>query len=112
MAMRHETKEEIVIEGVREDGRHFRPSDWIERLGTVNASFGPDHRLRYDPNVQPCMVEGQKCLVVNRDLEQDNPALYFYLIDFARDNHLRMHTGRGEPVAADAQRDEHHPVAA
>lgn len=87
-------EERIVIESVREDGRKFRPSDWIERISTMLADFGPDHRLHYATGVQPCMIDGQKCLVVDRHLEQSNPAAYGFIIRFARDNQLRVQADR------------------
>ena len=84
----------IVIESVREDGRKFRPSDWIERISTMLAEFGPDHRLHYANGVQPCMIDGQKCLVVDPHLEQSNPAAYGFILQFARDNQLRVQADR------------------
>ena len=80
----------LVIEGVMEDGRKFRPSDWVERLSTVLASFGPDHRLRYAKGVRPCYINGQKCLIVNKSLEQEDPAAYAYVRGFAAANGLRI----------------------
>jgi len=79
-----------IIEGVMEDGRKFRPSDWVERLSTVLASFGPDHRLRYAEGAQPCFIHGQKCLRVERSLAEKDPVAYQYVCDFARSNGLRI----------------------
>ncbi len=79
-----------IIEGIMEDGRRFRPSDWVERLSTALASFGPDHRLRYATAVQPCFINGQKCLRVEGSLEENDPGAYQYVRDFARSNHLRV----------------------
>jgi len=73
-----------------EDGRKFRPSDWVERLSTVLASFGPDHRLRYAEDVQPCFINGQKCLRVESSLAEKDPEAYRYVCDFARSNGLRI----------------------
>jgi len=103
----------IVIESVREDGRPFRPTDWIERISTQTASFGADHRLHYSDSVQPCTIDGQKCLVVDRHLEQRNPAVYQYILHFAHENHLRIQHDRrlcDESVAA--ERREPGPSAA
>lgn len=84
----------VVIEGIKEDGNRLRPSDWIERLSSSLASFGMDHRLRYDTCVQPCVVDGQKCLVVARDLSEKNPAAYDFIMGFARSNQLRLQLDR------------------
>lgn len=80
-----------VIEGVKEDGRPFRPSDWIERISTTVATFGRDHRLHYSTSVRPLMIKGQKCLVVDQALEQENPVAFDYVMGFARANGLRVH---------------------
>jgi len=83
-------EKQLVIESVNEDGRKFRPSDWIERISAVMGSFGPDHRLHYSKSVQPKIVNGEKCLVVDSRLEQDDPTGYQYIIKFARENQLRV----------------------
>lgn len=84
----------LVITGVQENGKKFRPSDWIERLSSTLASFQVDHRLRYSSGVQPCMIEGENCLVVARWLETANPAAYDYVMGFARANQLRIQMDR------------------
>lgn len=84
----------IIIESVREDGRVFRPNDWIERMSALLATFGPDHRLHYADSVQPCMIQGEKCLVVERGLAQRNPAAYEFILKFASDNALRIQEDR------------------
>ncbi len=81
----------LIIEGVREDGSRFRPSDWVERISTTIASFGPDHRLRYAPGARPKVIKGQKCLVVDSTLRDENPAAFEYVMAFAKANQLRMH---------------------
>ena len=81
----------LVIESVVEDGRKFRPSDWIERISTTLANFGPDHRLHYDESVQPQVINGEKCLVVNPALRESNPIAFDYIWDFVTSNRLRVH---------------------
>ena len=82
--------QKLIIEGIREDGSQFRPSDWIERISATLATFGPDHRLRYARGVQPKIIHGRKCLVVDLMLRQENPAAYEYVLAFAKANQLRM----------------------
>lgn len=84
----------LVIQGMREDGVRLRPSNWMEMISSTLASFGSDHRLHYSQSVQPCMVEGEKCLVVAWGLEQSNPEAYEYIIHFARSNRLKIVTDR------------------
>lgn len=84
----------LVITGIQENGRKFRPSDWPERLSSTLASFHSDNRLRYSPGVQPCMIEGEYCLVVARWLETVNPVAFGYVMEFARANRLRIQADR------------------
>src|SRR3569832_2952925 len=80
----------LVIEGIREDGSRFRPSDWIERISAPLATFGPEHRLRYARGVQPKVINGQKCLVVDDQLREEDPAAYKYVLAIAKANKLRI----------------------
>ena len=84
----------LVIQGVRRDGGKLRPSDWIERISSTLASFGQDGRLRYSDSVQPCVIGGEKCLVVARGLERTDPAAYEFILDFANSNQLCIQTDR------------------
>ncbi len=83
-----------VIKGINEDGAKLRPSDWIERLSSTLASFGQDQRLKYNECVQPCIVNGEKCLVVARGLSTKNPEMYDFVMGFAKGNKLQIITDR------------------
>ena len=85
---------DIVIHGVDNDGRKFRPSDWAERIAAILASYDEDRRLRYSRDVSPCTIQGQRCLVVARDMEQRNPDGYNFIMQFASDNDLRIQLDR------------------
>lgn len=89
-------QEKVVIHGVREDGSKLRPSDWIERISSTLASFGQDQRLQYSTSVKPCIIDGQKCLVVARCLESSNPDAYNFVMAFAQSNQLRIQLDRRE----------------
>lgn len=80
----------IVIEGITEDGRTFRPSDWIERISGSLSTFGIDRRIRYSHYVQPQMIDGRKCLVLDPGLKQVNPSAFSFLVDFAKGNKLKI----------------------
>ena len=84
----------LVIAGVMENGKKFRPSDWAERLSATLASFDVDHRLRYSQGVQPCIIDGEPCLVVARWLESTDRIAYDYVMEFAKANHLRIQPDR------------------
>ena len=79
-----------VIQGIKEDGAKLRPSDWIERLSSTLATFGKDQRLKYHEYVQPCVINGEKCLVVARGLSQKNPEMYNFVMGFATGNKLQI----------------------
>ena len=80
----------LVVRSVNEEGRRFRPSDWIERISTTMATFGDDHRLNYSDAVRPRMVEGEKCLVIDPSLKETNPTGFEYIMSFVNANQLQM----------------------
>ena len=86
--------EKWVIRGVTEEGKKLRPSDWIERISSTLASFGSDQRLQYSNAVAPCMIDGEKCLVVARNLNNVNPDAYDYVMNFAKSNQLSIREDR------------------
>jgi len=88
--------ERWVIRGVTEEGKKLRPSDWIERISSTLASFGTDQRLQYSNSVAPCMIDGEKCLVVARNLNEVNPDAYAFIMGFAKSNQLCIREDRRE----------------
>jgi hypothetical protein len=108
MSLEQQQGDRLIIEGVNEDNKVFRPSDWVERISDHVASFGPDHRLRYSQAVHPCMIDGRKCLVVAKDLREKDPVFYNYVLKFARDNRLRVQEDRRrlqDPVQDDRRQE-------
>ena len=87
-------EDKLVIHGTREDGSKLRPGDWIERLSSTLASFSADRRLRYNVSVKPCVIDGQKCLVVARCLAESDPQAYQFIMTFAESNRLRVQIDR------------------
>jgi hypothetical protein len=85
---------EIVIQGVTESGHAFRPSDWAERLCGMMSVFSEDRHLSYSPYLKPIIAAGVRCVVVNIKLEELDPPAYRFLLDFARDNELKLRPGR------------------
>lgn len=83
----------VVIQSFREDGERFRPSDWIDRISSSVASFGPDRRLRYASTVRPKVINGERCLVVDGVLADTSPGHYHHIMEFARSNRLKMFEG-------------------
>ena len=87
---------EFFIQGITSDGKKFRPSDWAERLCGVMSQFRPaglplrQAHLHYSPYVMPTMLEGVKSVLVNEKLVEIEPLAYHFVLDFARDNDLRI----------------------
>lgn len=92
--------EEIVIEGLTKAGKPFRPSDWVDRMCSQYATFGPDRKLRYSPYLKPRVINGVRCLVVDMKLQEVNPEGYMQLRQFAEENQLGIKNAAGESLDA------------
>jgi hypothetical protein len=87
------TNSDLIIKGVTKAGRTFRPSDWAERLSSVLSTFGSDHRMSYSPFVRPVTLDGVKCVVVDKELQEVEPRAFQFLVGFAQDNDLTVIDG-------------------
>lgn len=79
-----------IIESYTEDGRKFRPSDWIDRIASLDASYGAFQRLVYSDLLYPELYQGQKTLIIDTSLEEVNPVLFNYVMNFVKSNQLKM----------------------
>lgn len=80
----------IIIEGVTEQGKTFRPSDWAERMSGKLASF-KNSRIYYSPLLQPSVNrEGYKCVLLDPKLKDSSPQVYEAILDFAKKNQLKI----------------------
>jgi hypothetical protein len=80
----------IVIEGITSQGKEFRPSDWAERMSGTMATF-KNSRIHYSPLLQPSVNhEGYKCVVLDPKLKESSPDVYQSILDFAKDNNLKI----------------------
>ncbi|MDG6777779.1 DUF3579 domain-containing protein [Thiomicrorhabdus sp. zzn3] len=79
-----------IIQGYTEDGRKFRPSDWIDRISSMMASYGSSHRLVFSELLHPELYEGEKCLIIDTELETVNPVMFQYVMNFVKSNKLKM----------------------
>jgi len=79
-----------IIESYTEDGRKFRPSDWIDRIASLDASYGAFQRLVYSDMLYPELYQGQMTLIIDTGLEDVNPDLFSYVMNFVKSNHLKM----------------------
>lgn len=82
-------KRKIIIEGVTESGETFRPSDWAERV-SGNLSTFKNHRIYYSPLLRPSYKGGNRCVIVDPVLKESHPALYEQIVNFAKNNKLKM----------------------
>lgn len=80
----------IIIEGITENGRKFRPSDWAERMSGALSTFGRDQRIQYSPLLQPMTVKGVKCVAIDPRLKESAPEMFSYLMRWADANHLNV----------------------
>ncbi|MBU6459843.1 MAG: DUF3579 domain-containing protein [Proteobacteria bacterium] len=81
---------EIIIQGLTNAGKTFRPSDWAERLSGVFSTFGENRRMCYSPYVRPVDIDGVKCVAVSKTLEEKDKRAYHFLLSFAKDNDLKL----------------------
>ena len=82
-------KKKIIIEGITESGETFRPSNWAERMSGKLSTF-KRHRIQYSPLLQPSVKDGHKCVVLDQNLKESNPALYDSILKFAETNKLKI----------------------
>jgi len=84
------------IQGLTLEGRTFRPSDWAERLAGAMSSFRPGggagmgSHIGYSPYCIPQVIDGVKCVRVSEALKDIEPMAWDFVMNFARDNHLRV----------------------
>ncbi|GAP33811.1 DUF3579 domain-containing protein [Piscinibacter sakaiensis] len=95
--MANPTARSYYIQGLTADGKTFRPSDWSERLAGAMSSFRPggahagrSGHIGYSPYCVPRVVDGVKCVLVNEALRAIEPMAWDFVMNFARDNGLRV----------------------
>jgi len=80
----------IIIEGITENGKKFRPSDWAERMSGALSTFGRDQRIQYSPMLQPMTLNGIKCISVDPMLKDQHPEMYNYIMHWVDTNRLKV----------------------
>lgn len=90
LTMTKQQNKKIVIEGITEQGKTFRPSDWAERMSGTMASF-KNSRIHYSPLLQPSVnTEGYKCVLLDPELKKSSPQVYQTIMEFAKKNNLKI----------------------
>lgn len=87
------TVKEVLIQGITQDGKAFRPSDWSERLAGVMSQFRPGgaqpgRQIGYSPWCIPKVINEIRCVVVDPALRDHEPMAWDFVMNFAKDNHL------------------------
>lgn len=80
----------LFILGRTRIGQPFRPSDWVDRLAGLYASFGRDKRLRYSPWVRPAVLDGQRGVWLDAGLHHRDPAAYAFVMAFVHSHDLTI----------------------
>lgn len=100
---------QLLIQGITQQGRAFRPSDWAERLAGAMSSFRPGGHaggigahIGYSPYCFPQTMDGVKCVIVDQALRDLEPMAWDFVMNFARDNELKVLPGPGPAAAASA----------
>ncbi len=103
---------DFFIQGITGNGREFRPGDWSERLAGALSSFRPKRNvgsagsggsggigahIGYSPYCIPRVIDGVKCVIVNEALRGLEPMAWDFVMNFARDNDLRVAEACGLP---------------
>ncbi len=93
--MTSQASTKLLILGLTQAGKTFRPSDWAERLAGVMSQFRPGgprpgSHLAYSPWCVPNSFQGLKCVVVDPALRDFEPMAWDFCINFARDNDLQV----------------------
>lgn len=83
-------QESFIIHGVTEEGNKLRPGDWIERVCSSVTAFGDQRCTVIRKSVQCCIIDGEKCLVVARNMELKDPEAYKFVMGFASSNKLKI----------------------
>jgi len=78
-----------LIQGIDEEGKRFRPSDWAERISGLMASFNGG-RLCYSALLYPLMINGVKCVHLDDRLQSTAPSIHQQVMEFVRNNQLNM----------------------
>ena len=83
----------FLIKGQTEEGKKFRPSDWADRLmGSVAIYAKEDSEMSNEILDSICLTDrdGFKGFVLSSKIQQIEPMLYTFLLNFAKDNNLKV----------------------
>jgi ankyrin repeat protein len=70
------------------DGLKFRPSDWMERLALLIATFD-NSKIQYSELLNIKYINCNKFLFVSTKLRTDNEPVYNFVMHFLTDNNIK-----------------------
>ncbi|MEM9101949.1 MAG: DUF3579 domain-containing protein [Pseudomonadota bacterium] len=79
----------FIIVGLMPGGKKFRPSDWAERMCGSLSTFR-NRRIYYSPLLRPAVIEGIKCVIVDKSLQSSNTKIFEQILDFVEKNQLTL----------------------
>lgn len=85
---------EWVTLGITVEGEVFDYPDWVERLCGMLVAQSGSNRLSHSDYLYPTQIDGLPAVVLNADLEQVDAAAYNLVRQFARENNLKVRSGR------------------
>lgn len=85
---------EWVISGIALEGEALACPDWAERLCGMPAQQSGSNRLSHSGYLYPTKIDGLSAVVLNAELERVGPEAYNKVRQFARDNNLKVRSGR------------------
>ncbi|NTV95846.1 MAG: DUF3579 domain-containing protein [Thiobacillus sp.] len=80
----------LFILGRTRSGQPFRPSDWVDRVAGLFATFDCDKKLRYSPWVRPATLDGRRGLWLDAGLRDRDPHGYAFLMGFVAAHDLAV----------------------
>ncbi len=81
---------DCLILGVTQKGNKFRPSDWVDRIAALFASFTAERRLQYHAMIRPVIHQGLRGLFVAGSLAMADAVAYDFVMEFAGSNRLQI----------------------
>lgn len=85
---------EWVILGITLEGEVFAYPDWAERLCGMLVQQSGSNRISHSDYLFPTHIDGLPAVVVNAELERVDPESYNTVRQFARENNLKVRSGR------------------
>ena len=78
----------VLIKGETTDGKKFRPSDWCDRLHSTLRALDADEYEECVEYVHLVNSENGRGILIDRVLQNVNPMLFKFFMNFVRSNNL------------------------